>query len=168
MSSLNQVCLIGNLGKDPEIKTFNSGDKVANFSMAMSESWKDKQSGEKKEKTEWVNVAVYGDGLVGVIEKYVHKGSKLYVQGSLQTRKYEKDGQDRYATEVVVRGMGGKIVMLDGKPAGGGGSSDGGGGGGGGGHTPNHGGGGSAGGHSGNNPYDLDDDIPFATSQSVW
>src|ERR1700761_8586618 len=112
MSSLNMFQGIGNVGKNPEIRTLNSGDKVANFSLAMTEKWKDKTSGEKKEKTEWLNVAVFGDGLVGVIDRYVKKGSKLYVQGAIQTRKYEKDGRDHYATELIVRGMNGKIVLL--------------------------------------------------------
>ncbi len=112
--SLNQVTLIGNLGKDPDIRTMqNSGDKVANFSMAMTETWT--KDGEKKERTEWANIVVWGNGVVGVIEKYVSKGSKIMVQGQLRTRKYEKDGQDRYATEVVVQGLGGRILLLDGK-----------------------------------------------------
>lgn len=115
MSSLNKVTLIGRLGKDPEIKNLNSGDKVANFSMAMSETWKDKQTGERKEKTEWANVAVFGDGIVGVIDKYVSKGSLIYIEGQLKTRTYEKNGETRYVTEVVLSGMNGKLVLLSGK-----------------------------------------------------
>ena len=111
MSSLNLVQLIGNLGKDPEIKSMNSGDKVANFSVACTEKWKTKE-GESKERTEWVNIVCWGNGLVGVIEKYVKKGSRIYVQGQLRTRKYEKDGSDRYVTEVVVQGFGSKVLML--------------------------------------------------------
>lgn len=152
-ASLNMVQLVGNLGKAPEIKTMNSGDKVANFSMAMSESWT--KDGEKKEKTEWVNVVVWGNGVVGVIEKYVNKGSKIYVQGALRTRKYEKDGQDRYATEVVVQGMGGRILLLDGKKSG---DDDGYG------KAAETGGGGVSEQFS----ADLDDEIPFVTNRSVW
>lgn len=115
MSSLNKVTLIGRLGKDPEIRSVTSGDKVANFSIACSESWTDKRSGERKEKTEWINVVVWGDGLVGVIEKYVSKGDQIYVEGAFKTRKYEKNGEDRYVSECVVQGIGGKVVLLGGK-----------------------------------------------------
>lgn len=124
MSSLNQVNLIGNLGKDPETRTFDSGDKVANFSVACTERWK--KDGEQKEKTEWVNVAVFGS-LAEICAKYLKKGSKVYLSGSLQTRKYQKDGEDRYATEVVLRGPRATMVMLDTKPreeSSGGGSTD--------------------------------------------
>ena len=109
--SLNRVQLIGNVGKDPEIRSVTSGDKVANFSLAMSESWKDKD-GNKQEKTEWANIVVWGDGLVNVIEKYVQKGSKVFVEGKFVTRKYEKDGQDRYTTEVVLSGFGSQLILL--------------------------------------------------------
>lgn len=115
MSSLNKVTLIGRLGKDPEIRSVTSGDRVANFSIACSESWTDKRSGERKEKTEWINVVVWGDGLVGVIEKYVSKGDQIYVEGAFMTRKYEKNGEDRYVSECVVQGIGGKVVLLGGK-----------------------------------------------------
>ena len=115
MACLNSVQLIGNVSKAPTIKSMNSGDRVANFSMAMKENWKDKSTGEKKERVEWVNVVVWGDGLVRVIEDYVRAGSKIYVQGQLRTRKYEKDGQDRYATEVVLQGGQGRLLLLDGK-----------------------------------------------------
>lgn len=171
--SLNRVQLIGNLGRDPDIKTFANGNKVANFSVACAESWKDRTTGEKKEKTEWVNVAVFGDGLIRVIEQYVHKGSKIFVEGKLQTRKWQDNsGNDRYSTEVVIQGFGGQIILLDskrdgggGQQGGGGGYDDGGGWGGGGssGAAPS----GSAG--AGNRPgrfgqafdSDLDDDVPF-------
>ena len=112
--SVNKVILIGNLGKDPEIRTFGNGGKVANFSVATSEAWKDKQSGERKEKTEWTNVAIYNDGLVGIVERYVKKGSKVYVEGKLQNRKWQdRDGNDRYSTEVVLQGYGGQLTLLD-------------------------------------------------------
>ena len=105
--SVNKVILVGNVGNDPEIRTFGNGGKVANLSLATSESWRDKQSGEKREKTEWHRVAVFGEGLVGVIERYVKKGSKLYIEGKLQTRKWQdRDGNNRYSTEVVADNMG--------------------------------------------------------------
>ncbi len=110
---LNQVNLIGNLGADPDIKAMQNGDKVANFSLATTEKWNDK-NGERKEKTEWHRVVVWGK-LVDVIEKYVKKGSKLYVSGKLQTRNWEQDGQKKYATEVVLQGFDSKLVMLDGR-----------------------------------------------------
>lgn len=112
--SLNKVCLIGHVGGDPEINNLNSGSVVANFSLATSESWKDKNSGEKKERTEWHRIVVWNDGLCGVIEQYVRKGMKLYVEGQLQTRKWQdKDGNDRYSTEVVLTGFDAKLLMLD-------------------------------------------------------
>jgi len=119
--SVNKVILVGNVGNDPEIRTFGNGGKVANFSIATSENWRDKQSGERKEKTEWHRVAVFNDGLVGVIERYVKKGSKLYIEGKLQTRKWtDNSGQDKYTTEVVLQGYGGNLTMLDGRNDGGG------------------------------------------------
>ncbi len=118
--SVNKVILVGNLGKDPEIRSFPNGGRVANFSIATSESWKDKTSGERKERTEWHRISVLNDALVGVVEKYVKKGSKLYIEGQLETRKYEKDGRDVYTTEVVLRPYRGELTMLDSK---GGGSS---------------------------------------------
>lgn len=112
---LNQCSFIGNVGADPEIRSLNSGDKVANLRIAVSEKWKDKATGERKEKTEWVSVVVFGQ-LVGVIENYVKKGSKLYVSGKLQTRKWQnQSGEDRYSTEIVLQGFDAKLVMLDGK-----------------------------------------------------
>lgn len=125
--SVNKVILIGNLGRDPEIKSFPSGDKIANFSVATSESWRDRASGERKERTEWHNIVVRGEGLVKVVENYVKKGSKLYLEGQLQTRKWQdKDGNDRYTTEVVVGGFNGQLTLLDGRNGGGasGGGSD--------------------------------------------
>lgn len=119
---VNKVILIGNLGKDPEVKFFPNGDAFCNTTLATSESWNDKQSGEKKERTEWHNV-VFTKKLAEIVGQYLKKGSKVYVEGSLRTRKWEKDGIDRYTTEIVVQDM----QMLDGKGGGGGGDSDGGG-----------------------------------------
>ena len=114
--SVNKVILVGNVGSDPEIRSFNNGGKVANFSLATSENWRDKQSGERKEKTEWHRVAIFSDGLVNVVERYVKKGSKLYIEGKLQTRKWQdRDGNDKYTTEVVIQGFGGTLTMLDGR-----------------------------------------------------
>lgn len=167
--SVNKVILIGNVGKDPEIRTFGNGGKVANFSIATSENWKDKQ-GQRQEKTEWHNIAVFNDGLVGVIERYVKKGSKLYIEGKLQTRKWQdRDGNDKYTTEVVLQGYGGTLTMLDSRDSQGGGRQ--GGYGGGGGYNQdsvayvNQGqGGGSRSASAMEGPkenFDLDDDIPF-------
>jgi single-strand DNA-binding protein len=114
--SLNKVTLIGNLGKDPEIRTFQNGGRAAHFSLATTESWKDKQSSERKEKTEWHQVAIMSDGLVAVAEKYLKKGSKVYIEGKLETRKWtDKDNQERYTTEVVLRPYSGELIMLDGR-----------------------------------------------------
>ncbi|MBN8804423.1 MAG: single-stranded DNA-binding protein [Sphingopyxis sp. 65-8] len=178
--SVNKVILIGNLGADPEIKSFQNGGKIANIRIATSEQWKDRMTGERKERTEWHNVVINGDGLVGVVERYLKKGSKVYIEGSLRTRKWQdRDGNDRYTTEVVVAGMGGSLTMLDGAPGGGGGGSRGGGdwgGGSGGGDSWGQGGGSSGGGSGGGwnqgggggsgggrPPFDddLDDDVPF-------
>lgn len=168
--SVNKVILVGNVGNDPEIRTFGNGGKVANFSIATSENWRDKQSGERKEKTEWHRVAVFNDGLVGVIERYVKKGSKLYIEGKLQTRKWtDNSGQDKYTTEVVLQGYGGNLTMLDGRNDGGGARM----GGGGGGYNQdsvaygNQGQGGGGGRQSASamegpkENFDLDDEIPF-------
>ena len=115
MSSFNQVMLIGNLGADPEVKSFQNGGRVANFSVATSEKWKDKASGEPRERTEWHRVVVQPDGLVGVVERYLRKGSKVHIVGQLQTRKWtDRDGVERYATEVVIGGLHGQLTMLDG------------------------------------------------------
>lgn len=127
--SVNKVILVGNVGNDPEIRSFNNGGKVANFSLATSENWRDKQSGERKEKTEWHRVAIFNDGLVGVVERYVKKGSKLYIEGKLQTRKWtDRDGNEKYTTEVVLQGYGGNLTMLDGRNDSGGSRMGGGGG----------------------------------------
>jgi single-strand DNA-binding protein len=114
--SLNKVTLIGNLGKDPEIRSFQNGGRAAHFSIATTDSWKDKQSGERKEKTEWHHVAIMSDGLVTVAEKYLKKGSKVYIEGKLETRKWtDKDNVERYSTEVVLRPYSGELIMLDGR-----------------------------------------------------
>lgn len=110
--SLNRVQLIGHVGGDPEIKNLDSGGIVANFSIATTESWKDKASGEKKERTEWHRIVVWNEGLCGVIESYVRKGSKVYVEGELQTREWEKDGIKRYSTEVVLTGFKSNLILL--------------------------------------------------------
>ena len=115
MSSVNKVILIGNLGRDPEVRKMQNGESVANLRVATSETWNDKQSNERKERTEWHTVTVWGK-LAEIAEKYLRKGSKVYLEGQLQTRKWQdKDGQDKYTTEVVLRGFGGTMVMLDGK-----------------------------------------------------
>lgn len=114
MSSLNQATIIGNVGNDPEIRTIPNGGKVASLSIATSEKWKDKNTGEQKEHTDWHRIVVWNEGLVGVIERYVQKGHKVMVQGKLQTRKWEKDGQDHYTTEIVLTGFDAKLVMLSG------------------------------------------------------
>ena len=158
--SLNKVTLIGNLGNDPEIRSMNNGGKVATLSVATTESWKDKQSGEKREKTEWHRVVIFGDGLVRVAENYLKKGSKIYIEGSLQTRKWQdRDGNDKYTTEVVLQGFGGTLIMLDSRGSGGGG---------GGGYNQDpgysQGGGGSRSASAQEGPsekFDMDDDIPF-------
>ena len=114
--SVNKVILVGNLGKDPEIRSTQDGREIASFSIATSESWKDKSSGERKEKTEWHNIVVFNPQLVTVVKNYVKKGSKLYIEGALQTRKWtDKDGHDRYSTEVVLQNFNGNLTMLDSK-----------------------------------------------------
>jgi single-strand DNA-binding protein len=118
--SVNKVILVGNLGKDPEIRSTQDGREIASFSIATSESWKDKNSGERKEKTEWHNIVVFNPQLVTVVKSYVKKGSKLYIEGALQTRKWtDKEGHDRYSTEVVLQNYNGSLTMLDGKSSGG-------------------------------------------------
>ena len=119
MSSVNKVILVGNLGKDPEVRKMPSGDSVCNMTVATSETWNDKSSGEKKEKTEWHRVSMFGK-LADIAERYLKKGSKVYLEGQLQTRKWQdQTGQDKFTTEVVLRGFGGSMVMLDGKQGGG-------------------------------------------------
>jgi single-strand DNA-binding protein len=170
--SLNKVMLIGNLGADPEVRSFQNGGKVCNLRIATSENWKDRNTGERKEKTEWHTVAIFSEGLVGVAEQYLRKGSKVYIEGKLQTRKWQdQSGNDRYSTEVVLQGPGAVMTMLDGAPGGGGGQRGGGGGdwnrgqgsGGQGSGGGSQGGGWNQGGGSGggSNFDDLDDDIPF-------
>jgi single-strand DNA-binding protein len=149
--------LIGNLGRDPEVRSFQNGGKVCNLRIATSERWRDKSTGENREKTEWHSVAIFSEGLVRVCEQYLKKGSKVYIEGQLQTRKWQdQSGQDRYSTEVVLQGFNGSLIMLDGRGEGG----SGGGGGGGGGYSQDPMGGGydapSPGGSG-----DLDDEIPF-------
>jgi single-strand DNA-binding protein len=116
---LNQCTFIGNLGADPEIRSFQNGGRVCNLRLAVTEKWKAKDTGEQKEKTEWISIVLKSDGLVGVAERFLRKGSKVYIQGSLATRKYQDaSGNDRYSTEVVVGGFDGKLVMLDGTQSG--------------------------------------------------
>lgn len=119
--SVNKVILVGNLGRDPEIRTLNSGDRVANLSLATSESWRDRNSGERRERTEWHRVVIFNDNLVKVAENYLRKGSKIYVEGALQTRKFQdQSGQEKYSTEVVLQKFRGELTMLDGRGEGGG------------------------------------------------
>lgn len=159
--SVNKVILIGNLGADPEIRRTRDGRPIANMRIATSESWRDKQSGERREKTEWHNVVVFNEGLCKIVEQYVKKGSKVYVEGQLQTRKWEdRDGNDRYTTEVVLQGFNGALTMLDGRGQSGGMSDHGGG--------SDYSSGGSRGGDFGSSgpmdqrgPADMDDEIPF-------
>ena len=125
MGSLNKATIIGHLGADPEIKSFNDGGKIANLRIATSESWKDKQTGERKERTEWHSVVISGDGLVGVAEKYLRKGSQVYVEGGLRTRKWtDRDGNDKYSTEIVLSGPRAVLTMLDKKGEGQAGASN--------------------------------------------
>lgn len=118
MSSLNKVTLIANLGDDPDVRTMQNGDKVVNLSVATSESWKDKTTGERKSKSEWHRVVVFNKGLISVCENYLKKGSKVYIEGQLETRSWEKDGEKKYTTEIVLRPFRSEIVMLDSKPSG--------------------------------------------------
>ncbi len=170
--SVNKVILIGNLGRDPEVKSFQSGGRVCNLSIATSENWRDKASGERRERTEWHRVVIFNENLVGVAERFLKKGSKVYIEGQLETRKYEKDGRETYTTEVVLRPYRGELTLLDGRSGGegveeyGGGSDFGasspmggyGGGGGRRGSVTSSGGGSSGGGRP---AVDLDDEIPF-------
>ena len=120
--SVNKVILVGNLGRDPEVKQLPSGSSIANLSVATSESWRDKASGERKERTEWHRVVVFSEGLVRICEQYLKKGSKVYLEGQLETRKWQdKDGNDKYSTEVVLRNFNSTLTMLDGRSEGGGG-----------------------------------------------
>ncbi len=167
--SVNKVILVGNLGADPEVKSFQNGGRIANLRIATSEDWKDRQTGEKRERTEWHQVVLQSDGLVGVAERFLRKGSKVYIEGQLRTRKWQdQSGNDRYTTEISVGGFDGKLVMLDGARGGQGGGNDGwgsGGASGGGGQGGDQSGGGWQGGSSGYGggdfSDDLDDDVPF-------
>ncbi|QQS13576.1 MAG: single-stranded DNA-binding protein [Rhodospirillales bacterium] len=161
--SVNKVILIGNLGRDPEIKTMQSGGMIVNMSVATSENWRDKASGERKERTEWHRVVIFNDKIGEVAQKFLRKGSKVYLEGQLATRKWtDKEGQERYTTEVVIPRFGGQLTMLDGRAegagAGGGGDEYGGASGGGG---SSSGGGRPAPARGGGKGGDLDDDIPF-------
>ena len=177
--SVNKVILIGNLGRDPEVRSFQNGGKVCNLRIATSENWKDRNTGERRERTEWHSVAIFSEPLVRVAEQYLRKGSKVYIEGKLETRKWQdQSGQDRYSTEIVLRPYQSELTMLDGRGEGGGGGGGGssygggqGGGYGGGGGSYDGGGyddrggfgggsGGSGGGGGGRNS-DLDDEIPF-------
>jgi single-strand DNA-binding protein len=118
--SVNKVILVGNLGKDPEVRRLNSGDQVVNFTLATSENWRDKTSGERKEKTEWHNIVIFNENLGKVVEQYCKKGSKVYVEGQLQTRKWQdKDGNDRYTNEIVLQRFRGELTLLDSRGGGG-------------------------------------------------
>ncbi|NCO85691.1 MAG: single-stranded DNA-binding protein [Rhodobacterales bacterium] len=161
--SVNKVIIVGNLGRDPEVRTFQNGGKVVNLRIATSETWKDRSSGERKERTEWHSVAIFSEPLGNIAEKYLKKGSKVYIEGQLETRKWQdQSGQDRYSTEVVLRPYRGELTLLDGRDGGG---SDGGGGGGDrymadqsrGGYDGGYGSGPSGGGGG----RDMDDEIPF-------
>ncbi len=155
--SVNKVILVGNLGRDPEVRSTQDGTKVANLSVATSETWRDKNSGERRERTEWHRVVIFNERLADVAEKYLKKGSKVYIEGQLQTRKWtDQSGNEKYTTEVVLQRFRGELTMLDGR---GGAPSDAGDGGG----EPARGGGGGGGrsGGGGGGGGDLDDDIPF-------
>jgi single-strand DNA-binding protein len=173
--SMNKVILIGNLGKDPEVRRLGSGEPVVNLRVACTETWRDKASGERKERTEWVSVVIFNENLARVAEQYLKKGSKVYLEGQLQTRKWQdQSGQERYTTEVVLQRYRGEMVLLDSRGGGGGGMSDapddemgGGYGGGSSGGGMSRGGGGGGGGDrrpaavGGGKGRDLDDEIPF-------
>lgn len=152
--SVNKVILIGNLGRDPEVRSFQNGGRVCNLTIATSENWRDRQTGERREKTEWHRVAIFSEGLVKVAEQYLRKGSKVYIEGQLETRKWQdQSGADRYTTEVVLRNFGSTLTMLDGRGDGGGGA-------------PSTGDYGSSGGMDSGGPApagggDFDDEIPF-------
>ncbi len=173
--SVNKVILVGNLGRDPEVRTFQNGGKVCNLRIATSENWKDRNTGERREKTEWHSVAIFSEPLARIAEQYLRKGSKVYLEGQLETRKWQdQSGQDRYSTEVVLRPYKGELTLLDNRSEGGGGGY--GGGGSGGGYVDDRSGGGSGGGYGGGgggggqggyggggSPAggDIEDEIPF-------
>ena len=168
--SVNKVILVGNLGRDPEVRTSQDGSKIVNLNIATSESWKDRGTGERKEKTEWHRVVIFNPNLADIAERYLKKGSSVYIEGALQTRKWtDQSGQEKYSTEVVIGRFKGELTLLGGREGGGGGGGGYGGGGGGGGYDdaparqPAGGGGGGrqGGGQSWEPPPDLDDEIPF-------
>ncbi|QLC25584.1 single-stranded DNA-binding protein [Parasphingopyxis algicola] len=162
--SVNKVILIGNLGRDPETRTFSNGGKVCNLRIATSESWKDKQTGERRERTEWHSVAIFSEGLANVAERYLRKGSKVYIEGQLRTRKWQdQSGNDRYSTEVVIDGFNGSMTMLDGRDGGGGSGGSGGWNDGPSDNDGGYGGGQSSGSKPAGGAFDddLDDDVPF-------
>ncbi|CAN7301388.1 single-stranded DNA-binding protein [Brucella pseudogrignonensis] len=170
--SVNKVILVGNLGADPEIRRLNSGDQIANLRIATSESWRDRQTGERKDRTEWHSVVIFNENLAKVAEQYLKKGAKVYIEGALQTRKWQdQNGNDRYSTEIVLQKFRGELQMLDGRGEGGGeGRSFGGGGGGNRNQMSDYSGGGGDFGSSGPSNQsgggggfsrDLDDEIPF-------
>jgi len=162
--SVNKVILVGNLGRDPEVKSMQDGRSMVNMSVATSETWRDRQSGERKERTEWHRVVIFNEKLAEVAQKFVKKGSKIYVEGQLSTRKWtDQSGQERYTTEVVIPRFGGALTMLDGRSGGGAGGEMGGGSDGDFGAPPSGGGGGAGGGGrpAARGKGDLDDDIPF-------
>lgn len=157
--SVNKVIIVGNLGADPEVKSFQNGGRICNLRIATSESWKDKNTGEKKERTEWHTVSVGGDGLVGVAERFLRKGSKVYIEGQLRTRKWQdQSGNDRYSTEISVGGPGAVLTMLDGPQSG---QQSSGNGGGGAGRAAER-------AASPNFDSDLDDEAPFVRCDGIW
>lgn len=177
--SVNKVIIVGNLGRDPEVRSFQNGGKVVNLRIATSETWRDRNSGERKERTEWHSVAIFSEPLAKIAEQYLRKGSKVYIEGALETRKWQdQSGQDRYTTEIVLRPYRGELTLLDGRDGGGGGGGGagggdygggyddyqgggyGGGGGGAGARSGGSGSGGGFGGGGGGRP-DMDDEIPF-------
>jgi single-strand DNA-binding protein len=160
--SVNKVIIVGNLGRDPEVRTFQNGGKVCNLRIATSETWKDRNTGERKERTEWHSVAIFSEPLARIAEQYLKKGSKVYIEGALETRKWQdQSGQDRYTTEIVLRPYRGELTLLDGREGGGGGGyaddrggyDD---------RSGGYGAGPSSGGGGGRAPAgDIDDEIPF-------
>ena len=148
MASVNKVILVGRLGRDPEVRTFQNGGKVCNLRIATSENWKDRNTGERREHTEWHSVAIFSEPLARIAEQYLRKGSRVYIEGQLETRKWQdQSGQDRYTTEIVLRPFGGELVLLDGREGGSGGDDYG--------RSDGHSGGGSG------PARDIDDEIPF-------
>lgn len=158
MTGVNKVILVGNLGADPEVRRLNDGNPVVNLRLATSETWRDKQSGERKERTEWHRVVIFNENLAKVAEEYLRKGSKLYIEGQLQTRKWsDRDGNDRYATEIVLQRFRGELQMLDSKRE----SQDGG-------YGSRRDGGNYGGGGETDPGGDLDDEVPFASPWGAW